>query len=230
MGKEGNFDGVNAKKIKVKDERVAKITELIMTGLNGVQIYKYVTEKLNWAVTQRAVWLYVNKANEGFADQAKAKAKDEFGKGLARLNMLFAASLKIQDYKACLAIQKEINLMMGFTNRSTLEHIGNVSTSGSVTQKVQIEFISTGKRIATSEDQIDLKRIELKNEPDEAVIIEDNENDEPGETGVTNATTEPIPSGGTGTAHSDIQSIAVVQENNGVQIENDNTPGWHVFG
>lgn len=221
MGKEGNFDGVNARKIKVKDERVAKITELIMTGLNGVQIYKYVTEKLNWAVTQRAVWLYVNKANEGFADQAKAKAKDEFGKGLARLNMLFAASLKIQDYKACLAIQKEINLMMGFTNKATMEHIGNISASGSVTQKVQIEFISTGKRIATSEDEVDLKRIELKSEPEDAIIIEDgNKSEEP------EVSTEP----GTGGTIADIQGQSIVQKDDAMQVPNDNTPGWNVFG
>lgn len=220
MGKEGNFDGVNSKKTKLKDERIAKVAELIMSGLNGVQIHKYVTDKLNWDVTQRAVWKYVVAANEGFAEQAKAKAKDEFGKGLSRLNMLFAASLKIQDYKACLAIQKEINLMMGFTNRSTLEHIGNVSTSGSVTQKVQIEFISTGKRIATSEDEVDLKRIELKSEPEDATIIEDgNKPEEP-----------KVPQPGPGGSPADIQGESPVQKDDAMQSQNDSTPGWHVFG
>jgi len=219
MGYQETINEVNAKATKRKNERVAKVTELIMSGLNGVQIWKYCTEKLNWEVTQRMVWKYVNAANEGFADQAKAKAKDEFGKGLARLNMLFAASLKIQDYKACLAIQKEINLMMGFTNKSTLEHIGNVSTSGEVTQKLQVEFIPTKKKLATNESEIDLKRLSGKvlGEPEDAIIIEDEnkpQSEEPAGTGLL----------------SDIPSEQSVQGNDQLPGANDNTPGWDIFG
>lgn len=142
-----------------KQERIAKVSELVMAGMNGVQILKHVNEKLNWNCKQSIVWSYVQEANKLFADQAMAKAKDEFGKGLMRLNMLFASSLKIQDYKACLAIQKEINLMMGFTNKSITEITGQVNTTTEITQKIKIEYVHTGKKIATSEDDIDCKRL-----------------------------------------------------------------------
>jgi hypothetical protein len=36
----------------------------------------------------------------------------ELGKSIARLNMLFMNSSKIQDFKACLSIQKEINKLL----------------------------------------------------------------------------------------------------------------------
>jgi hypothetical protein len=36
----------------------------------------------------------------------------ELGKAIARLNMLFQNSTAIQDFKACLAIQKEINKLL----------------------------------------------------------------------------------------------------------------------
>jgi hypothetical protein len=36
----------------------------------------------------------------------------EFGKSIARLNMLFQNSATIQDFKACLSIQKELNKLL----------------------------------------------------------------------------------------------------------------------
>jgi hypothetical protein len=36
----------------------------------------------------------------------------ETGKAIARLNLLFRNSMAIQDFKACLAIQKELNKLL----------------------------------------------------------------------------------------------------------------------
>jgi hypothetical protein len=49
---------------------------------------------------------FVNLALATGADQEK-------GRALSRLNLLFLNSFRIQDFKTCLAIQKEINRMMG---------------------------------------------------------------------------------------------------------------------
>jgi len=144
-------------------ERAAKVAELLASGLTVRQIQQYATEKLGWTVTEKMIYTYIAKANEAFAEESKAKINEEFGKGLRRLNMLFAASLKIQDYKACLSVQREINSMMGFNapgggGGAVIVH-GDINTQTNVTnQAIQIEYVETGKEIATSEDQVDLNR------------------------------------------------------------------------
>lgn len=103
-------------KFEIK-QRVTKVAELVMQGLTGTQILQYVTEKLHWQIKERQLWEYIKRANEQFAKEAEAKSTAEFGKGLRRLNFLFASCLKIQDYKGALAMQREINEMMGFRNK-----------------------------------------------------------------------------------------------------------------
>ncbi len=92
-------------------DRAGKVSELLASGLTVKQIHTYATEKLLWNVSERMIWKYIAKANTIFAEESKAKVAEEFGKGLRRLNMLFASSLKIQDFKACLAIQLTITVL-----------------------------------------------------------------------------------------------------------------------
>jgi len=103
-------------KFEIK-QRVTKVAELVMQGLTGAQILQYATEKLHWQIKERQIWEYIKRANEMFAEEAQTKTGAEFGKGLRRLNFLFANCLKIQDYKGALAMQREINEMMGFRNK-----------------------------------------------------------------------------------------------------------------
>jgi len=98
-------------------QRTAKVAELLMQGLTGGQIWQYASEKLHWKTSERNIYRYMKIANEQFAQEAQAKHTEEFGKALRRLNYLFANCLKIQDYKGALAMQREINEMMGFRNK-----------------------------------------------------------------------------------------------------------------
>jgi len=49
---------------------------------------------------------------------AEFNPRIEMGKAVARLNMLFLSSLKIQDYKTSLAVQKDLNKLLGLYDRS----------------------------------------------------------------------------------------------------------------
>ena len=49
---------------------------------------------------------------EFFKQMAEFAPDIEFGRARSRLDALFLASWKIQDFKACLAIQKEINKLL----------------------------------------------------------------------------------------------------------------------
>lgn len=104
-------------------QRTAKVAELMMQGLTGGQIWQYASEKLHWKTSERNIYRYMKAANEQFAKEAQAKHSEEFGKALRRLNYLFANCLKIQDYKGALAMQREINEMMGFRNKYEVKEI-----------------------------------------------------------------------------------------------------------
>ena len=98
-------------------QRIVKVTELLMQGLTVPQIFQYASDKLKWKVTERTIYTYVKFSNAEFTKEAQTKHAEEFGKALRRLNFLFANCLKIQDYKGALAMQREINEMMGFRNK-----------------------------------------------------------------------------------------------------------------
>jgi hypothetical protein len=49
---------------------------------------------------------------EYFRSCADFNPELETGKAIARLNLLFKNSISIQDFKACLAIQKELNKLL----------------------------------------------------------------------------------------------------------------------
>ena len=106
---------------KEKIQRIIKVAELLKQGLTGPQILQYTSEKLKWGISDRTLDNYLVEAYKLFEKDALAHHSEEFGKALRRLNFLFANCLKIQDYKAALAMQREINEMMGFRNKFTIQ-------------------------------------------------------------------------------------------------------------
>lgn len=76
----------------------------------------------------------VSEKEESYASAIVAMASStsieedaERNKGMARLNMLFANSLKLQDYKTCLAIQKEINLLLSLKREPEAESLPDLT-------------------------------------------------------------------------------------------------------
>jgi hypothetical protein len=84
---------------------------MLLIGADRAEILQYATEKYN--ISERAVDELIAKANAIYAEIAKAERVEEFGKALTRLNNLYARSLKVQDFKTCLSVQKEISNLLG---------------------------------------------------------------------------------------------------------------------
>ena len=57
--------------------------------------------------------MYIQRARNIIRNYSKQKREDIINTGLARLDMLFARSMNIQDYKGALAAQKEIHDLTG---------------------------------------------------------------------------------------------------------------------
>jgi hypothetical protein len=94
--------------------RVNQLVSLMVRGITKrSDILEYV-KKWKWTVETVTVDnVYIKRAREEFAEISKYEAKFELGLSLTRLNDLYYQALDQQDFKTALAVQKEINDLVG---------------------------------------------------------------------------------------------------------------------
>jgi hypothetical protein len=95
------------------DERVTQVIELILAGLSTREIVNYTMKDQKWDVCERTIHGYIRKARDYFKEGSAVDRKEQIGTALGRMQRLYTKSLKIQDFKTCLAIQKEISALFG---------------------------------------------------------------------------------------------------------------------
>lgn len=104
--------------------RVDLVFELTVKGLRRGQILQYVAKETKWDVTDRTVDDYIAAARKEFTKRSKYVRSQEFSKAKARLELLFQMNMQIQDYKAALATQKDINDLLGLYEPERHEFTG----------------------------------------------------------------------------------------------------------
>ena len=92
--------------------RVDQIYTLMLGGASYRDILAH-CEKHEWPVKKRMIDHYIQRARERFEQAAETKRGQEFGRALDRLEDLYSRNLKIQDYKAALAVVKERLTLLG---------------------------------------------------------------------------------------------------------------------
>lgn len=93
-------------------KRVDKVFDMLMNGLPRARILQFASEK-GWDVTDRTVDSYIRAARKLFAQAALTQKQEQIGIAISRLNNLYEKCMMIQDYKAALAVQKEMNTLLG---------------------------------------------------------------------------------------------------------------------
>jgi hypothetical protein len=84
-----------------------QLIEMMTVGVSETTLAEHMQD---WPAAKKAEgWQLIA---EYFRNVADYNPELEFGKSVARLNMLFQNSATIQDFKACLAIQKELNKLL----------------------------------------------------------------------------------------------------------------------
>lgn len=101
------------------EDRVLQILESILEGGNTHEIVLHYSSL--FSVSERQIYTYIQRANDKFKEYAKTEAKAEIGKAINRLNKLFNKSLQIMDFKTCLAVQRELNVMLGLNEPAKTE-------------------------------------------------------------------------------------------------------------
>lgn len=102
-------------------ERVNTVFDLLTIGSTRQQILQFVASKTNWNVCDRTVDIYIARANERFEENAQFYRARELGKALSRLNTLYQKTLQVQDYARCLAVQRELNQLLGLYEPKQIE-------------------------------------------------------------------------------------------------------------
>ncbi|GAC1384665.1 MAG: hypothetical protein NVS3B25_35260 [Hymenobacter sp.] len=105
----------------------AEVAELLVKGLSAADIAKLLREKADLDASADEVADLMRQGNDYLATDADFNLEAERNKGIRRLNMLFQKSEKIQDYKACLAAQKEINVLLSLRREMPQESLPNLN-------------------------------------------------------------------------------------------------------
>lgn len=116
------------------NERVSKIYELKVLGLSRAEIIQYVSEKTEWNITDRQIDNYILQATERLKAQAEYESNEQLGMAISRLNKLYQSNLKVQDYKGALAVQRELNSLLGLHAPQKVQHTGE--SGGAIVVKV----------------------------------------------------------------------------------------------
>jgi hypothetical protein len=120
-----------------KTDSAATVLKLICRGLDRDTILAYAAEN-HWSETPKEIDDLMEAA---FVDLAKHAAEVdlevEFGISILRLNRLFMDSMKVQDLKTALAVQKEINKMLELKSRAA-NRAANRNNNPSERQRLSI--------------------------------------------------------------------------------------------
>lgn len=103
-------------------ERVTKVYDLLILGLSRQEIMQYCSA---WQITTRQIDVYIQKATERLKTHADYQREEQLGIAINRLNKLYRDNLKVQDYKGALAVQKELNLLLGLHAPQKIQHAGH---------------------------------------------------------------------------------------------------------
>ena len=93
--------------IEKKESLEVQIKRQIILGTSRCELERMFSENKPAEIHKALDAVFVH-----FKDLAHLDKDAQRGLAIERLNLLFLKSLQIQDYKACLAIQKEINNLL----------------------------------------------------------------------------------------------------------------------
>lgn len=94
--------------------RVDIVYRLLLLGLDRQRIIDHVHKKYPaWPKSAGAIDRYIKKADQILIEVGEADRPLEFGRSLARKHDIFARCMTDKDYRTALAVQKEIDELLG---------------------------------------------------------------------------------------------------------------------
>jgi hypothetical protein len=110
-----------ATKAEVK-QRTSQIIKMMTLGVSRADICQFASD--NWQIDDRTTDRYIKRANDYFAETSVIDRDEQIGIAMRRYNDLYQKNMRIDDYKAALATQKELSNLLGLNAPKRTEHTG----------------------------------------------------------------------------------------------------------
>jgi hypothetical protein len=107
----------------IVNERIIKISELIIEGKNRCDLLQFVAE--NWNLCERSTDLYISKAREVIRHELIKDIEFNLSKALKRFEFIYKRAVETKDYRLAMQTNKEICSIQGLA-RIEIEHSGNI--------------------------------------------------------------------------------------------------------
>lgn len=99
--------------------RVSQIESLLIGGASFSEIVLFCSDE--YGIGERQTANYIKKARQNIEETTEISRQYELTRGMRRLDNLYKRSLKVQDFKTALAIQKEIHALHGLYQPKKIE-------------------------------------------------------------------------------------------------------------
>lgn len=93
-----------------------KIFEMIVTGTPIAAVWAH-AQKENWTITREQFDADIQAAFDTLTVKGNPDPAVERGRAVERLHRLYFNCMKIQDFKAALSVQREINALVGLKQK-----------------------------------------------------------------------------------------------------------------
>lgn len=93
------------------EERVTVVYDLLLNGASRHAICQHAAK--TWGISWRQADRLIAQANKVFEEQAAFVREEQLGKAINRLTTLYMRAMHVQDYRVCLSVQRELNLLLG---------------------------------------------------------------------------------------------------------------------
>lgn len=116
------------------EARVAEVCRLMVRGLSRVEIIQKASD--DWQVSERTTDTYIARARAYLKEQIDRDRDANFAMAVHRYEDLFKRTMKLQDYKTALSVQKELSAIQNLYPPSRVENTG--ANGGAI--RVMVEY------------------------------------------------------------------------------------------
>jgi hypothetical protein len=108
----------------IVNERIAKISELMIEGKSRQNILQFNSE--NWNLSERQIDNYIGKATAIIKQELIKDSEFSLSKAIKRFEYIYQRAIETKDYRLAMQTNKEICTVQGLT-KIEIEHSGNIT-------------------------------------------------------------------------------------------------------
>jgi len=110
------MSGLNKVTKVVKEDRVTKIIQLLVAGMDGIEIVRYIQDKTDWNVCESHIYNYIKDAKKYIRELTNEDRLHQIGLAIRRMLFIYTKCTTQPSHwnpSAAISAQQEINKLLG---------------------------------------------------------------------------------------------------------------------